>query len=253
MNEQPDKLFHDKLYDYQRPVSSAAWKRIARKRKERNSITRLRAAAAILLLAVAGFLLFPLSTKQSPTVIAEKNDVQENKSTPEGENHSPALQQPLSNERPKQIAPVAPGPEKKDIHRKVDKQKNTPPQTKPSGNQEIIDATESVTLRGESEAEAIDDTAGDFPREVASSAPSDHAERKTVTIVFSAEEVNEKYLNKSAVAEATPPVKETSTFMKLLDKAYDLKCNQDPLGELRQKKNEIFALNFSGERQRNEN
>jgi hypothetical protein len=40
---------------------------------------------------------------------------------------------------------------------------------------------------------------------------------------------------------------------KLLDKAYDLKHNQDPLGDLRQKKNEIFALNFKNDKQRSEN
>ena len=78
-------------------------------------------------------------------------------------------------------------------------------------------------------------------------------ERKALKIVFTVEEVNKKYLNKSAVAEATSPANETSTIQKLLDKAYDLKHNQDPLGELRQKKNEILALNFGGERQRTDN
>ena len=29
MSQQPDKLFRDKLYQYERPVSPDAWKRIA--------------------------------------------------------------------------------------------------------------------------------------------------------------------------------------------------------------------------------
>ena len=41
--------------------------------------------------------------------------------------------------------------------------------------------------------------------------------------------------------------------MKLLKKANDLKNNHDPMGELRQKKNEILALNFKGEKQRGQN
>jgi hypothetical protein len=44
--------------------------------------------------------------------------------------------------------------------------------------------------------------------------------------------------------DATPEDKKPSTFKKLLSRAYDLKNNQDPIGELRQKKNEILALNF---------
>jgi hypothetical protein len=56
------------------------------------------------------------------------------------------------------------------------------------------------------------------------------------------------------LAEATPELKKPSTLKKLLDKAYDLKHNQDAFGELRQKKNEILALNFKNEKQqRNQN
>jgi hypothetical protein len=252
MNEQPDKFFQEKLYNYQRPVSPEVWKRIARKRKEGNSIKWLRVAAAIPLLAVAGFLLFPVNTKEPQTAIIGENEVKASNSASQHDDASTA-DQTLSNETLEQITSATPGPGKKDIpHKNVKKQKITSPQIKPSADQEIIDATDPVPVPSETD-EAIDESADNLLRQVASSAPSAQRERKTVTIVFSAEEVNEKFLNKSAVAEATPPAKETSTFRKLLDKAYDLKHNQDPLGELRQKKNEIFALNFSGERQRNEN
>jgi hypothetical protein len=76
---------------------------------------------------------------------------------------------------------------------------------------------------------------------------------KRLTIVFSAQEVNEKYLTKNAETEATSEEKESSTLKKVLDKAYDLTHNQDPIGELRQKKNEILAMNFKNDTQRNEN
>jgi CRISPR/Cas system CSM-associated protein Csm2 small subunit len=74
-----------------------------------------------------------------------------------------------------------------------------------------------------------------------------------VTLVFTAEEVNEKYLDKKALAEATSNEKKTSMLRKLYDKAYDLKHNQNPFGDLRQKKNEILALNFKSEKQRSQN
>jgi hypothetical protein len=41
--------------------------------------------------------------------------------------------------------------------------------------------------------------------------------------------------------------------MKLLKKANNLTSNQDPLGELRQKKSEILALNFKNDKQRGQN
>ena len=63
-------------------------------------------------------------------------------------------------------------------------------------------------------------------------------------IIFAAEDIDTKYLDKKALAEATSDAKKSSTLKKLLDKAYDLKYNQDPFGDLRQKKNEILALNF---------
>jgi hypothetical protein len=78
-------------------------------------------------------------------------------------------------------------------------------------------------------------------------------EQEGVTLIYSAEEVNEKYLNKKALAEATSDNKKPSTLRKLFDKAYDLKHNQDPFGDLRQKKNEILALNFKNEKQRSQN
>ncbi len=76
----------------------------------------------------------------------------------------------------------------------------------------------------------------------------DNESPRNVTIVFTAEEVNEKYLAKNTEAQATPVGEETSGLRKLLDKAYDLKHNRDFLGELRQKKNEILAMNFKNDK-----
>jgi hypothetical protein len=53
--------------------------------------------------------------------------------------------------------------------------------------------------------------------------------------------------------DATPEDKKPSTLKKLLRKANELTNNQDPLGDLRQKKNEILALNFKSDKQRGQN
>jgi len=72
-------------------------------------------------------------------------------------------------------------------------------------------------------------------------------------IVITADE-SSKYLKKdfsaekNVLAQATSEEKKTSTFKKLLEKAEDLATNQDPLGDVRQMKDEILALNFKNEK-----
>jgi hypothetical protein len=59
------------------------------------------------------------------------------------------------------------------------------------------------------------------------------------------------YLKKNAEGEATSGSRKTSTLKRVLQKASELKNNdQDPFGDLRQMKNEILALNFKSEKQR---
>jgi hypothetical protein len=71
--------------------------------------------------------------------------------------------------------------------------------------------------------------------------------QSSITLTYGVEETN-KYLDKSGLAEATSTGKKSSTFKRLLKKASDLKSNQDPFGDLRERKNEILALNFKGEK-----
>ena len=66
----------------------------------------------------------------------------------------------------------------------------------------------------------------------------------TTTILISAEEVNAKYLNEPFIADATPENKKSSKLRDLFEKAQDM----DPIGEIRQLKNEVLALNFKSEK-----
>ncbi len=74
-----------------------------------------------------------------------------------------------------------------------------------------------------------------------------------IVLIYSAKEVNEKYLDKKALAQATSDNGKPSTLQKLLSKAYELKTTSSPMADLRQMKDEIFALNFRGEKQRTQN
>ena len=67
---------------------------------------------------------------------------------------------------------------------------------------------------------------------------------ENTTIVITAAEANAKYLNQQYVADATPENKKSSKLRNLFEKAQDL----DPIGEIRQFKNEVLALNFRNEK-----
>ena len=76
---------------------------------------------------------------------------------------------------------------------------------------------------------------------------------KNFKLVIEAGEVNEKYLTKRTVAKATSQDDNSSGIKKLLDKANDLKNNQDPFGDLRHMKDEILALNFQSNKKQEQN
>jgi hypothetical protein len=246
MNQQPDKFFRDKLHGYEKSISSEAWNRIAQNLDQKKGRGLwVKVAAAIALLATTGILLYPAlrsdntiaitekitpapvderATVTSPPAIAdttqpaEKNDAQQtNKTTlhPQQPIHRNKLQRKKSATAPDEGLQI-PEVASADIQ----------PVEKPKEDEPVVATTST-------EEKVIEQSSG-------------------VTIVFSTEEVN-KYLTKNEDIDATSHDKSSSTFKKLLDKAYDLKHNQDPLGGLRQKKNEILAMNFRNEKERTQN
>lgn len=75
---------------------------------------------------------------------------------------------------------------------------------------------------------------------------------ESTTLVLAANDVS-KYLRKNTMADATTEEENTSSFRKLLDKASDLKNSDSGMSELRQKKNEILALNFRNDKRERNN
>ena len=251
MNRQPDKIFREKLGAYDKPVSPEAWKRVQENLGNREvDLPWLKIAATILLLAVAGILLFPVLTKHPGEEMAES-------STPV-ETEKPLPQTSDTTEEGRAATtevtrPVSPPPSQRE-HGNLAKKGRMPRSSTPektgthSPDERVAVITETHQMTVLQLPEPVDQ------KDMEATGPSGPAEKpevkKHMTIVFTADEVNEKYLEKNSVAEATPEGNEPSTLRKLLEKAYDLKSNQNPLGELRQKKNEILALNFKSDKQR---
>jgi len=253
MNQQPDKLFREKLHGYQTDAPAEAWKRISENQATKNNrFSWLKIAATILVLVSAGIFLFPILNQKTENTIAGKviSPPEKQESATSGKVVPEEKQSPRESANKANTSPSIKN--KKSSKPSAREQKKAAPAnelTKTSPDAEVsVAATENEPIKDPQSIENENLTKANEPSgEVAKN------EGGKVTIVFSAKEVNEKYLNKNTLAEATSDQKESSTLRKLMDKAYDLKHNQDPLGDLRQKKNEILALNFRSDKQRNEN
>jgi len=248
MNQQPDKLFREKLEGYQKPAPASAWEKIAAAQAKKNTKGPwLKIAASLSLLAVAGYVLWSVNsssnTQQNTITNAEKEPVtasvpQDNSSKKElAENNSDLL--PLAKSQP---AVKRKSPNKKGI--KSEQTQKVAIIEETNVNDQSLQSTNS--LASETEPTPNQETS------IEESQVTEKPVVQTVTMVFTAEDVD-GYLDKKALAEATSEEKKSSTLKKLLKKANDLTNNQDPFGELRQKKNEILALNFRSEKQRGQN
>jgi outer membrane biosynthesis protein TonB len=246
MNQQPDKLFREKLEGFGKPAPVSAWSRVdAELNKKKDKGLWLKIAASLLVLAVAAVFLWtsrsaeqttnrvagnPVKT-QKPVLKKEKTPEQSVTTLPEKE------EQPAASVQ-KEITPI-----------KKEMKKAEPVPVLKTTPQEMV----AEVLIEEEEKNKVTENSIVPAEEETVVAQNITEEASGITLIYSAEEVNAKYLDKKSLAQATSGEKKPSTLRKLLDKAYDLKHNQDPLGDLRQKKNEIFALNFRSEKQRSQN
>jgi hypothetical protein len=255
MSQQPDKLFREKLEGFHKPAPAAAWNKIeAGLQKKNNTTIWLRVAAAVLLAAVATFLIWTNQRTPSGQIAADTNQNNKKESQTQDQKHDQTKVQEEQNRQPQQAQPsVAITPVEKANRTKAD----LPPVKNIQTAEEPVVVEEPVieelvsfapvdNANDSSEIETANTT--EEPLVSVNSIDEEEKQDQSRVLVLSVEEVNAKYLDKEALAKATSAQKKSSTFRKLLNKAYDLKNNQDPFGELRQKKNEILALNFKSEK-----
>jgi hypothetical protein len=247
MNQQPDKLFRDKLADLSRPVPAAAWERIHHAQPQsKRKAAWWKIAASLLLPALAGGLIYLYWQPASDSL------AHHTQTGVSSENHTPATAHTLPIPALTDTAKTAKiptsavprrskyGTPKKDAAPAPQESRTLLPRIpEPSGQTPVENVTDVPLL-------ATKPTP--TPEEPTTAAIQQAAvQEQHITLVFHASETNE-YINKNSLTDATEEEKQASTFKKLLQKARDLKTNQDPLGDLRQKKNEILALNFKNEK-----
>lgn len=248
MNQQPDKFFHEKLHGYQKPVSPGAWSKVAGNlEKKRRGVIWMRAAAAVALLATVGILLYPRTPEPASLIAGSKTSEQRPETSPPDPRDTATDRQPIAHEKHDSSVVI---PDEIPAHSQSVKPRIRVPKEPPVNpavhEPKIAEAVEETTET--TPLPVVADNAVAIMEEKTADAIDNNESPQNVTIIFTTEEVNEKYLAKNTDAEATPTSEETSGLRKLLDKAYDLKTNRDFLGELRQKKNEILAMNFKNDK-----
>ncbi len=255
MKQQPDKLFRDKLANESMPAPEAAWARIESKLPaQRTPWLYLKIAASFILILGCAIFLWPAD---EPVQVLSDNTKPADKSRVQKQNETSTTQK----EKLDTIKANTNGKEKS----KVNQEKNTPQKNQKKSGIPITNFAKAEHLiadnsnsNKETSAVISDVVANSTNADVINSTEQSIAETSATslaensTIVLVASDVS-KYLKEAEVDDATSDLDNTSSFRKLLEKAADLKNNQSGLAELRQKKNEILALNFRNEKRERNN
>ncbi len=245
MNQQPDKLFKQKLENHQRTAPASAWSRIeAGRSKKNNKYFWMKIAASLLLLSVILYTIISLHGADDNNTLAQQDPRQEN-IKPINETDS------LHQEKKSIPSPVIKEPDQKlaEIIKPIETKSNVKEKKEANSNTIVAEKTSDINK----EVTLQNDLA---PNEIVVAEINEEAtpaKSKNFKLVIEADEVNKKYLKERSVAKATSTDESSSGIKKLLDKAQDLKNNQDPFGDLRQVKNEILALNFQTNKKHEQN
>lgn len=227
MKQPVDSFFNKKLKNHSGEAPASAWDRIdanlAQKKKPR---VWLKIAASLLLITLAGFIVY--STIEHPVEqIAETlNTVPPTEKVIKNE---VTLEPPVETTKDAQ-----PQIALQETEVKISTKKKEIPKKKIQPIEEPVEMITPTVILAENPIDLTTELT-ENPIEI---------ENQNTTILISAEEANAKYLNQQYIADATPENKKSSKIRNLFEKAQDL----DPIGEIRQLKNEVLAMNFRNEK-----
>ncbi|MBX2967092.1 MAG: hypothetical protein KF845_13180 [Cyclobacteriaceae bacterium] len=231
MKQQPDHLFREKLENLQRKPSADAWSRIeAGLDKKNGKVLWLKIAAGLLLFFVASVLIWKIQfTEKTDTIVSATSEVKKS-ITEEIQSAQPeeTIATSSKEDNPEKV-------EKKSEDIQVHKTHST------STNQQIA---EIEPAKEETLIEIVQPETETLIAQI-ENVSSEEISTETNTgvyIVLTAIEVNQKYLLPKSEHEATSEEKKSSRIQMLMDAT--LNISEGAFGDLRQKKDELFALSF---------
>jgi hypothetical protein len=233
MKQQPDHLFRNKLENFQLRPSADAWSRIeAGLDKQSNKALWLKIAAGLLLLCIASVWIWKIQPVETDALV---------KTTPQATEPAPDK---LQSTQPEEPIVAGVDQNKKVEQEKTGKRNN---RTVPAFTKSTTSADQQLAVVEPTPEEISVDVIQPETEVLIAEVETTSTETQTNTgvyIVLTASEVNQKYLLPQPEDEATSEGKKSSRMQKLMGVAMNLADGDGPLGDLRQKKDELFALNF---------
>lgn len=224
---QPEKIFREKLENYQRSAPYTAWDRIEKNLDAKNhKLIWLKIAAGILMLVIAGYMFWTnQSVPPSPSVAIIQEPVRNRveNSSPEKVVEIDVIKTPeekvITTAPTVRVRPKETIPQIVQIHTMVENE------TIPIQGENLITSNQADIRKAETEVN------------------ESMVMQKSTVITYTADEVNAKFLRKKSEPEVVQH--ETSTgIQKIADVAISIKNNDKGIGDLRQMKDEILTLDF---------
>lgn len=237
MTTSPDKLFRDQLNDFRKPAPQLAWERIEAKleTKKKGSFLWLKIAAMITI-PVATYLAWPTSTPKDVVSI---------------EKATPSISQPILSSSTLETKPESATQEissseiiQQDVLSKHKRGIENKSVVKLEIEKENKDNTSGVLMSENSNLSNQDMTTTPVEENISQqqTIAIEATPQKSNTLHYSTGEVNTRFKKKVTITQATPETKNPSILQTIGDIAYDIKNEDGLLGDLREKKNEIFSL-----------
>ena len=242
MTSSPDKQFREGLEHYKKSPPPQAWNRVeSGLHKNKNRSVWYSAAAAVVLLIGATFMLFRSNENQiaNPTITLEQNS---NTEISNPQSLSTVINEPIAEQIEsapviQQIAPKAKASNKEIPTLKIE-------------SYPVVVASNEITTEASAPQTATPEVISTTSQEPVAINDVASSSTRSNKIIYSSGEVNSRFLKKPT--DAPVPVKEKTTettpekpqtpIQKIIDIASNLKYEENALGELREKKNEILSL-----------
>jgi hypothetical protein len=212
-----DKLFRDKLENHSIPPTAKSWEKVETRISKKNSAAFvLRAAAGIVLLGLLLTLIF--SQGDDSAVLATEETIPAPSASSNDEPKAPIdTDQKVADIEPRKTQVVR---QRKNYAEKIDEPKATP-------------EPEFIVYEPE--------------QEIVVKVPEiEPVKTKRMVLVYSLPSVSKKV--------ETPAEEEKKTgLQKAMDVAMDVRSSESPLGDLREKKDELFALEFRKDKNKSKN